>query len=73
MIQITSGLIFVVGLSLITVGIAGIFVTYAIDLYEEKKYGKPAGTDESADENADKVASEVSGEKEEENGVTADE
>ena len=40
MIQITSGLIFVVGLSLITVGIAGIFVTYAIDLYEEKKYGK---------------------------------
>ena len=66
MIQITSGLIFVVGLSLITVGIAGIFVTYAIDLYEEKKYGKP-------DESVDEVAGEASGEKEEENGVTADE
>ena len=69
MIQITSGLIFVVGLSLITVGIAGIFVTYAIDRYEEKKYGKP---DESADESTDKVVGEVTGEKEE-NGVTADE
>ena len=66
MIQITSGLIFVVGLSLIIVGIAGILVAYAIDLYEEKKYGKP-------DESADKVAGEVAGEKEEENGVTADE
>lgn len=70
MIQITSGLIFIVGLSLITVGIAGIFVTYAIDRYEEKKYGKP---DESADEVVGEVAGEVSGEKEEENGVTADE
>ena len=69
MIQITSGLIFVVGLSLIIVGIAGILVAYAIDLYEEKKYGKPADTDESAD----KVADGVAGEKEEENGVTADE
>lgn len=73
MIQITSGLIFVVGLSLITVGIAGIFVTYAIDRYEEKKYGKPADTDESADEVVGEVADEVTGEKEEENGVTADE
>lgn len=72
MIQITSGLIFIVGLSLITVGIAGIFVTYAIDRYEEKKYGKPADTDESAGEIADKVTGEVAGEKEE-NGVTADE
>lgn len=70
MIQITSGLIFVVGLSLITVGIAGIFVTYAIDLYEEKKYGKP---DESVDEVASEVSDKVAGEKEEENGVTADE
>lgn len=69
MIQITSGLIFVVGLSLITVGVAGIFVTYAIDRYEEKKYGKPG---ESADEVTDKVSGDVAGEKEE-NGVTADE
>lgn len=70
MIQITSGLIFVVGLSLITVGIAGILVTYAIDLYEEKKYGKP---NESAGEVTGEVSDKVSGEKEEENGVTADE
>lgn len=68
--QITSGLIFVVGLSLITVGIAGILVTYAIDLYEEKKYGKP---NESAGEVAGEVSDKVAGEKEEENGVTADE
>ena len=73
MTQITSGLIFIVGLSLITVGVAGIFVTYAIDRYEEKKYGKPADTDESADKVADEITGEVTGEKEEENGVTADE
>lgn len=72
MIQITSGLIFIVGLSLITVGIAGIFVTYAIDLYEEKKYGKPADTDESVDEIVDEITDKVADEKEE-NGVTADE
>ena len=72
MIQTTSGLIFIVGLSLITVSIVGILVTYAIDLYEEKKYGKLADTDERSDESvdevADDVAGEVAGEKKEENG-----